>query len=278
MSAVQARSEPVYDSARRLPVTALWRDGWRHRELLGLLVQRELAARYRGTLLGIGWALVTPLAFAAVLWATFSHVARFTVEGTPYVVYVLSGTILLTFVSTGVLAVAGAIVSNTVVFRRVFVPATTFALAAVSVAVVSLALSTVVLLAAQLATGAGIPWTVLLLPVLFALLAAAVTGAGLVVGALATRFADALHATQMLVALLGIATPVFYPVSILPGWAQTLVKLNPVYQFLVAFRSFAYGGTVPLGASVACVVIALAASSAGLAVYTRARVLLPTTL
>ena len=264
----------------RVPLTALWRDGWRHRELVGLLVQRELASRYRGTILGLGWALVTPLAYAAALWLVFSRVARFSVSGVPYVVYVLSGVVVLTFVSQGALTVAGAVVSNTVSFRRVFVPVTTFALAAVVMAMVSLTLSTLVLVAVWGACDRGkrAPWTVVLLPVAFVLLASSVAGFGLMVGAISIRFPDALQVTQTVLALLGIVTPVFYPVSIVPHWGRPLVELNPVYRFLVLFRSLAYGGTVPLSSALACVVAAVVLAMLGLFVYTFVREALPTTL
>src|SRR2546430_10441123 len=65
-----------YTTLFRSPITALWRDGRQHRELVCLLVQRELASRYRGTVLGIGWALVTPLAFAGVLWRSEEHTSE----------------------------------------------------------------------------------------------------------------------------------------------------------------------------------------------------------
>jgi ABC-2 type transport system permease protein len=273
-----AELEPVYDSATRLPLTALWRDGWRHRELVGLLVQRELASRYRGTVIGVGWAIVTPLAYAAALWIVFSNVSRFSVSGVPYVVYVLSGVIVLAFVAQGTLTVAHAVVSNTVSFRRVFVPVTTFALAAVLTAMVSLTLSTLVLLGVQIATGIGIPWTVVLLPVQFVLIASAVAGAGLLVGALSTRFADALQVTQTLIALLGIVTPIFYPVTIVPHWARVFVELNPVYRFVVLFRGLAYAGTVPTWSLVGSVVSAVFFAVIGLVVYRKMRESLPTTL
>jgi len=277
-SLLPADAEPVYDSSVRVPLTALWRDGWRHRELVGLLVQRELASRYRGTILGLGWALVTPLAYAAALWLVFSRVARFSTEGVPYVVYVLSGVVVLTFVSQGALTVAGAVLSNTVSFRRVFVPVTTFALAAVVTAMVSLTLSTLVLVAVQIATGKGLPWTVVLLPVAFALLASAVAGFGLMVGAISIRFPDALQVTQTVLALLGIVTPVFYPVSIVPHWGRPLVEFNPVYRFLDLFRSLAYGGAIPVSSALACVAAAVILAMLGLFVYTFVREALPTTL
>src|SRR5919112_361964 len=124
LKAAAASTEPLYDSAARLGPRALLRSVAAHRELVGLLARREVTARYRRALLGMAWTIITPVAYAAALWAVFSQVAPFV---TPH------------------------------------------ALSAMA----TLAITTLVLFAVQIATDTGIPLSALGLPLAFALLAIA---------------------------------------------------------------------------------------------------------
>ena len=128
----------------------------------------------------------------------------------------------------------------------------------------TLAITTLVLLAAQIGSGTGIPPSALGLPLAFALLAVAAAGVGAFVGALAILFTDALEMTRVALSLAALLTPVFYPLSIVPDRFQWAIELNPIYQFLVLFRDLAYGGGWPGAVNVAvCVVIAAAAARRG---------------
>lgn len=261
---------PLYDSALRPSAAAFLVDGWRHRALVGLLVQRDLASRYRGTVLGLGWTLVTPLAYSAALWLVFSKVARFTTPGVPFVVYVLSGVIVLTFVTGGTLSVASNVLVNTVSLRRTFVPATVFALATALTSLVSLVLSTFVLVLVELANGSAPPWMLVLMPLAFVLFGVATAGFGLLIGAVSARFADALEVSGLAFTLLGVVTPVFYPLTILPHWARPVAEANPLYGFLSLYRTLVYGAPLPGWPLVWAVFVGLAASYAGLFAYRRA--------
>ena len=146
-------------------------------------------------------------------------------------------------------------------------------------ALVTLTLMTVTLLVVQLASGEGIRLTALILPVAFVLLALAVAGAGLIVGALAAVYVDALEMTRIVLTLAGFLTPAFYPVSIVPGRWRYAIEANPISVFLKLFRQLAYGGdlaswwTLP-----ACAGIAVFSLTAGVLVFARVRRALPTVL
>jgi ABC-2 type transport system permease protein len=270
MGGTQADVEPLYDSAARPSLAAFLVDGWRHRALVSLLVQRDLASRYRGTVLGLGWTLVTPLAYAGALWVVFSKVARFTTPGVPFVVYVLSGVIVLTFVTGGTLSVASNVLVNTVSLRRTFVPATVFALATALTSLVSLVLSTLVLVFVELANGSTPPWMLALMPLAFVLFATATAGFGLLIGAVSARFADALEVSGLVFTLLGVVTPVFYPLAILPDWARPVAEANPLYGLLAVYRTLVYGADLPGWPVVWAICVALLVSYTGLLAYRRA--------
>lgn len=271
-----ASTEPLYDSAARLGPRALLRSVAAHREIVGLLARREVTARYRRALLGMAWTVITPVAYAAALWAVFSQVAPFVTPGLPYIVYVLAGVVVLNFVTHAVIATAGEIASSALAIRPAYVPVGVFVAAHALAAMATLAITTVVLLAVQIASSTGIPTSALGLPFAFALLAIAAAGIGAFVGALAVLFTDALEMTRVVLSLAALMTPVFYPLSIVPDRFQWVIELNPIHQYLLLFRDLAYGGGWPdAGNVVICVAIAAAAAGAGVLALVRVRRMIP---
>jgi ABC-2 type transport system permease protein len=94
----------------------------------------------------------------------------------------------------------------------------------------------------QLITGAGIPWTVVLVPIPAFFLLLFVAGLGLLVASAAVYFYDVLDLTAVLTQLVGYLTPTFYPISIVPDQFLPLIYANPLYSYLVVFRGFMYEG------------------------------------
>ena len=277
--AVRTVRTPVYDSSRRSDPLTVLRNGLAHRDLVVLLARRDLANRYGGAVLGPWWSLATPLAYAVVLWSIFSGLHSLRTENVPFVVYVLSGVALLTFVTQTIFTVTSSIIVNTVSLRRVFVPVGTFAAAAAISTSVTLGFTTGALLVIQAIAGASVPWTVVLLPPFCVLLTAGVAGFGLAVGALATVFADAVEATRALLTVVGFATPVFYPASIVPERFRFVLELNPLYHFLAVFRYLDYGGTVPSAATfTVCLATPFVCMFLGAGSFTLVRRMLPTVL
>jgi ABC-2 type transport system permease protein len=242
---MSAQAALVYDSSRRhVPLIRELGNAWRHRRLLGVLVQRDVTVRYKRSALGVWWTLLNPLLTTAVMWVVFSQVFRFATGETPYLVYLLSGLVVVTFFSTAVVGVAGSLLRGSATLAKIYVPPELFAVAAASVAVFDLAVSLVPLLVVQLALGVGIPWTALLVPIPVLCLAAVAAGVGLALAPAAVRFGDVLQLTTLGLYLLGLLTPSFYPVSAVAPRFQHLLELNPVYHHLLVFRSLVYGGTL----------------------------------
>ena len=104
----------VYDSAQtRTPLISEFRNLWTYRGLIRLLVARELTSRYKRSILGVWWTLLNPILTTGVLWLVFSVVIRdFARTDEPYVVYLLSGVLLITFFSQGMLATGAAITNS----------------------------------------------------------------------------------------------------------------------------------------------------------------------
>lgn len=233
----------IYDSsALPSPTVAAFANVWRRRRLLGVLTWRDLSLRYKRSVLGVWWTLLNPLLSTAVLWLIFSSIFKFQTGPVPYIVYMLSGVLLLTLFQEAVTGSANAIVHNSFLLSRVYAPAEIFGVAAAAAAAVTFVVGVMLLLATQLATGVGVPWTVVLTPIPVIAVLAMGTGLGLVVAAVAVRFSDALDVTRVGMTLLGFLTPTFYPIAIIPESFRPVIQANPLYSCLVIFRSLAYEG------------------------------------
>lgn len=244
VSETRVPGSEIYDSEMRLPplveeATLLWK----FRDLLRLLIVRDLTLRYKRSLLGVWWTLLNPLLTSAVMWIVFSNIFRFPTGDVPFIVYLLSGILLVTFFSQGLNTVGVSLISSSSVLTKVYVPPVVFAAAAAVAAGVNFAISLLPLLLAQLLTGVGIPWTALLTPIPLLALLFLVSGLGLLVASAAVQFVDTLDIVAILVVLLGYLTPTFYPITIVPDRFRFFIEMNPLYSYLLVFRGLIYDGS-----------------------------------
>lgn len=239
---------PVYDSDQaRTPVVTELRNFLAYRGLIRLLVARDLTTRYKRSVLGVWWTLLNPLLTTGILWLVFGLVIgnRFGQTDEPYVVYLLAGVIMMTFFTQGFLATGTAITGASGILSKVYVPAEVFAFSTAIAAAANFLISVVALVAVQLWAGVGIPWTILLSPVVIAAMLALVTGLGLLLASFAVYFFDVLDLTRVLVQLLYYLTPVFWTLDILPERFQPLMRINPLFSYLEMFRDLTYRGVIP---------------------------------
>ncbi len=233
-----------YDSdISRTPLVTEFRNLWEYRGLTWLLTRRDLTVRYKRSTLGLWWTLLNPLLTTFILWMIFGQFFRFEIPGTPYVVYLLSGILLITYFAQAVQASGAAIVNNAGILTKVFVPAEVFSVSTVASATVNFLFSMIPLAIVQLITGVGIPWTVILVPIPIIAMFAFATGIGLLVAAAAVFFYDVLDLTGVMIQLVSYLTPTFYPISIVPEWALPIIYANPLFSYLEVFRGFMYLGT-----------------------------------
>jgi ABC-2 type transport system permease protein len=237
---------PFYDSAAAgSPLASQLREVWRLRRLLRVLVARDVILRYKRSLLGVWWTLLNPLLRMVVMWAVLSAVFHAQAIGVPYIVYLLSGLIVVTFFEQAVLTAGSSIVNSSGVISKVHVPPQLFAFSAVLAAVVTLLVSLAVLLVIQLIAGVGIAPTAVLLPVPLFGLCMLGGGVGLLVAAIAVRVHDVLDFMTVVLQLTAFVTPSFYPLSSVSEPFRTVIELNPLTQVVLFVRAVSYEGYVP---------------------------------
>lgn len=236
----------IYDSsAPQRPIIDPFVHMWKKRGLIGLLVGRDLTLRYKRSLLGVWWTVLNPLLTTLVYWFVFSNIVPRSGEGeAPFIVYLLSGTLLIsTFFSQGVVAGGSSLMSARSILSKVRVPGEVFAVTASMAAAVNFGIGLIILAGLQVATGWGIPWTVILVPIPALAMLMFVTGIGMLIASAAIHFYDVLDFVRVLLALAIWTVPTFYPLSFIGEDLLLFIKINPLYSYLTIFRGFMYEGT-----------------------------------
>ena len=271
LSVAFAVAVPVYDSARKgRRALAIGPNVWQQRRLVGLLLRRDLVSRYKRSLLGMWWTLLNPLLEMAVFFIVFSHIFRRASPGVPYVVYLLSGLVLINLFRQTVLGVATSMINNGPILSRMYVPIEVFAVSAAGVLLVNFLASLIPLLAFMLITGTALPATLPLVIIPGVLIAFLGVGIGLALAPAAVLYPDVTDLLSVALLLSGYLVPVFYPFSIVPAKYRLFEKLNPLYHFLESFRGLLYGGSFhPASAYAVMVGTAAAALIGGSFVFSR---------
>jgi ABC-2 type transport system permease protein len=230
----------IYDSAKRppRPVEELLHV-IQYRDLIFQLLRRDLLTRYKRSVLGIAWTMIGPLGTMLVLSIVFSQ-AFGTVKGYP--AYILSGLMAWNLFSQTSNASMINLVWGGGLLHRIYIPRTSFALAAVGTGLINTLFALVPLLIVMLLFGIPIRWTIVFLPVPFILIAAFALGFGLILSTFAVFFPDVAEMYQIVLTAWMYLTPILYPEEILPAQFRALIIfLNPMYS-LVILRQFAYPG------------------------------------
>lgn len=231
-----------------------------YRDLLALMVSNQVKTRYKRSVLGVAWTLLQPLLNMAVLTVAFSSL--FHTDLPNYPVFLLTGLIAWNFFTQTTIQAMNSLVWGGSLLKRIYLPRTIFATAAIGTGLVNLVLSVVPLLGIMVVLGHPLHPTWWFVPVATLLLAMFSLGVALFLSTLAVFFVDVVDLYQALTQALFFLTAVIYPVTILPANLRWYLNLNPVYNLLELFRAPIYLGHLPgsntLAAATVAAVVTLA--------------------
>ena len=214
-----------------------------YRELIEVLIARELKIRYRGTALGFLWSFLNPLIFMSVYVLLFSVYMRLPVANYP--AFLLAGLLPWLWFSGALAEAAACIIVNGSLVKKVRLPSEIFPLVSIGAHFVHFLLSLPVLVAVLFALGVRVSWAVLWLPVVFLPQFLVTFGCALLVSALAVRFRDLLHIFPNVLTVWLFLTPVFYPPALIPDSFKVLLLVNPMAPLITAYRSILFDRTAP---------------------------------
>jgi lipopolysaccharide transport system permease protein len=221
---------------------------WEYRELLYFLTWRDLAIRYKQTILGAAWAIIQPL-FTMLIFSLFlGKLAKVPSDGIPYPIFTFSALVPWTFFANGLTQSTNSLVASANMIKKVYFPRLTIPIAPILSGLVDFVLAFGVLLVMMLFYGTKLTANVLWLPLFLLLALVTCLGAGIWLAALNVEYRDIRYIVPFLTQLWMYATPVVYPSSLLGEPWRTLYGLNPMAGVIEGFRWALLGsGTSPGG-------------------------------
>lgn len=273
-------AEPTWDVVIR-PREPWWRldvrEFWHYRDLLMLLVRRDLTAQYKQTVLGPVWLVMQPLLTTITYTVMFGLVARLAPAGIPAMLFYLSGIVPWTCFSGVVNKTSRTFVTNSAVLTKVYFPRLIMPVSTTLSTLFSflVQLGLLFLIIAIYALFMGFQWSpsplLVLLPVVILVMSLLGLGAGILISAMTTKYRDLGFLVAFGVQLLMFASPVIFPMEIVAKNATMLavLQLNPMTGVIVAFRTLLFGGVVDWGGLGYSAAFAVGLVLVGLALFQR---------
>jgi lipopolysaccharide transport system permease protein len=220
-----------------------WRDLWHYRELFAILAWRDVAVRYKQTVIGVAWAVLRPLLTMVVFVVIFGSLAGLPSDGTvPYPVMVFAG-LLPWFLFANVLSEAsGSLVGNSNLIAKVYFPRLIIPASAAAVALVDFAVNLAILVAIMAWYGVMPGWQMALLPAFVALAVLASLGPSLLLTALNVKYRDFRYVIPFIVQFGLYVSPVGFSSAVVPEAWRFWYSLNPVVGVIDGFRWCLLGG------------------------------------
>lgn len=234
-----------------------WVDLWRYRELFRVLAWRDLAVRYKQTVIGVLWALIRPFLTMLVFTVIFGRIAKLPSDGSaPYALMVFAGMLPWTFFATGLSEASNSLINNANLISKVYFPRLIVPTAAVVVAFVDFLIGFCILLSLMAWFRFWPDWRILALPAFVLLVFLASIGPSLWITSLNVKYRDFRYIIPFIVQFGLYVSPAGFSSSVVPEQWRLLYSLNPMVGVIDGFRWCILGGQSELylpglGASVA---------------------------
>ncbi|MCH9718278.1 MAG: ABC transporter permease [Actinomycetia bacterium] len=228
---------------------------WRYRYLAWNFAQRDLKAKYKGTVIGWAWSLIVPVAVVLIYSLVFSVIFRAEpppfADGRPgvFAVWFVVGLVPWSLFAAAVTTGMGGLLASGSLLQKVYIPSYVpvvgSALAALVQAGIELGIVAAMLLGFQ-----NVGWTWLLTPLWLAIFAIFATATGYILAVANVFLRDVGQIVAVALQLLFFLTPIIYPLSFVPEKVgpiplQTLISANPLAQFIGGFRALLYDLQLP---------------------------------
>ncbi len=209
---------------------------WQYRELIHILVWRDVMVRYKQTVLGVAWAMFQPVATMLIFTVVFSVMGKIPSDGFPYPVFLYAGLLPWFYISQALSRGGTSLVGEAPLISKVYFPRLILPLSATIAPLVDLFLAFVAFLGLMAWFEVVPTWRILLLPLFAGLGATIAFAAGLWISALYVRYRDVGHILPMFIQLWMFVSPILYPISKVPESWRAMYALNPVVSVVQGFR------------------------------------------
>jgi lipopolysaccharide transport system permease protein len=216
---------------------------WRHRDLLYMLVLRDVKLRYQHTAVGMAWALLQPLLIMLVL-SGFASVVGVKTGTIPYPLFVITGLVPWTYFTHAFTSTTFSLVSHGGIIGKIYFPRLLIPVAATLAGAIDFLVAALLLPVFMIAYGTPPTLALLAIPVFVVMALAAAFAFGLWLAVLNVRYRDVVNALPFFIQLLFFATPIAYQSPSIPQPWRTIVGINPMVGVVDGFRWALLGSAV----------------------------------
>ncbi len=214
-----------------------------NRFLFEELVKRDFTKKYKRTILGMAWSILSPLMNLLIMWLVFSLFFGNNVDH--YVIYLFSGQLVFSYFTDATNLGMNSLVGNAGIFTKINVPKYLFLLSQNVSSLINYGLTLSLYFIFVAIDGLAFTWKFILLLYPVGCLIAFNLGVGLFLSALYVFFRDMQYLWGIFTQLLMWMSAIFYPITGYSSTVQYLFFLNPIYLYIRYFRKIVIEGTIP---------------------------------
>ena len=227
----------IISAERHERIRQFMRDLWDYRELFWTFVERDVKVRYKQTALGVVWVILQPLFMMGAFSIIFGKIAKMPTDGLPLPLFYLAALVPWNTFATALSQSALSMESNAQLISKVYFPRVVVPGGIICGSFVDFAIGWTLLNGVAIWLGHWHWQLVVLTPLLLFMQGSTAFGVGLVLAMLNAQYRDVKHAVGFVVQIFMLATPVIYPLSKLPLWAQHWAFFNPMAVVVTTYRS-----------------------------------------
>lgn len=209
---------------------------WAYRDLLYFLIWRDVKVRYKQTAIGVIWAILQPLVTMIIFTVVFRRFANVPSDGLPYSVFAYTALLPWNLFAGALTRSSTSVVGEAHLISKVYFPRLIVPLSATVVGLIDFAVAFVILLVMMTWFGIFPSWAVLTLPLFLMLALLTALAVGLWLSALNVKYRDVGHTIPLLTQIWMFASPVAYPISLVPSEWRLLYSINPMAGVIEGFR------------------------------------------
>lgn len=230
------------------------------------LVSRDFKLKYRRSVLGVLWSVLNPLLMMVVLTAVFSSFFKFDIENFP--LYLILGNTLFALMADSTTTAMNSIIDSAPLIKKIRINKMIFPIEKVLFTLVNYMLSLIAVAAVMIYFQIAPTLNLLYMPLLLVFMLLFSAGLGLLLSSLAVFFRDVLHLWSVVITAWTYATPLFYPIEIVPDWMLQAEAFNPMYHYVTYLRDIALWNVTPdLTENLICFGMAISTFLIGLLVF-----------
>ena len=215
---------------------------WHYRELLYFFAWREIKLRYRQAAFGAAWAVIQPLSGMILFTLVFGKMAKMPSEGIPYPIFCYCALVPWTYFSTVLGTASMSLTSNSSLIEKVYFPRMYLPAGTALAGLLDFVVGSLLLVGLMRYYHVRASWALLFSPLVILIMILVTIGVSLVTAALNVRYRDVKHAVPFLIQIWLFATPIIYPVTMIPERFRPFLALNPCWGIVEGFRACLFPG------------------------------------